>query len=875
MNTAEVLVFTGGELEYRTLTYFIPDALSEQVQVGAGVVVPLLSRQALGVVLSRDSLPTPDETLKPILAVLNQPLLSGVLLSLTEWLTRTQLCSPAEAVQTVLPSTVRYHLQSVFVLREPLPTLRSRNAQIVAETLRAMGGRATLEMLQKRLASAILRPGLNYLRQQQFVETFYELAPPPVLERGTVWVEVIADSEALEAFFTTHAQRATAQSALLTQLLLHPEGRRPERELLDETGVSVQALRALEARGLVRRVRIMGSGIFEGSGQWAGGSGENALTHPSPPSPEASGEGGSHTPLSHSVGEGQGVRANTPLSHSVGEGQGVRAETPLSHSVGEGQGVRVNLTPAQAEAVQTLRDAIQKGGYQPFLLYGVTGSGKTEVYLRASAEALRAGRTVLFLVPEIALTAQLSQRFRERFGESVAVLHSQLKPSERYAQWLRIYRGQAPIVVGARSALFAPLQNVGLIIVDEEHEPSYKQNHSPAYHARRLAEMRAREERATLLLGSATPAIETFHRAQQGELTLLNLPERIGGLPLPSIELIDLRGGRFQVITPPLLEAIRETVRSGRQVMLFLNRRGFSPILLCRECGHVPMCPNCSVALTYHKGAQNTLRCHHCGHQEGAPRQCPSCQGLSLLPFGIGTQRVEATLREKASDLRIARLDRDTVSGREGYLKILQGFRAGELDVLIGTQMIARGLDFPRVGLVGVISADTGLHLPDFRAGERTFHLLMQVAGRAGRHGQPGRALVQTYNPQHPAIAHAQRNDYLGFYQQELAVREMLLYPPFCRLVNLVAQHTNPTEAEGILNLLSQRLSEQVGTTLLQILGPTTAPLERVAGNYRYHMLLKFAPFVEPAESLNAVLNELTPRQRAMLTVDIDPIQLL
>ncbi len=845
------------------LSYAIPDTLAGQVQVGSGVVVPLQSRQVLGVVLSLHPQATPDESQKPILAVLNQPLLEGVLLHLSEWLVRTQLCSPAEAVQTILPASARYHIQAVYALCEPLPRLRSANAQRVADTLRALGGRATLGTLQRRVASVILRPGLEYLRQRGFVHTFYELAPPPTPVVETNWVEVIADSETLEAFFATQARRAPAQSRLLTELLLHPEGRRPERDLLAETGVSLQVLRGLEARGLVRRVKV---------------GGQENLTPPSPLSYEERGEiGGSPSPFTGEKGTGvEGSAENlTPPSPLSASREGGEPSSP-SPFTERGLGGEVKtLTPAQASAVQALRSAIQKGGYQAFLLYGVTGSGKTQVYLRASTEVLRTGRTILLLVPEIALTAQLSQRLRERFGESVAVLHSQLSPSERYAQWLRIYRGHAPIVVGARSALFAPLRNVGLIVVDEEHEPSYKQNNTPAYHARRLAEARAQEEGAILLLGSATPSIETFYRAQQGELHLLTLPERVGGLPLPSIELIDLRGGRFQVISQPLMEAILETVREGRQVILFLNRRGFSPILLCRECGHVPMCPNCSVSLTYHRGVENRLHCHHCGHSQNAPRVCPACEGLQILPFGIGTQRVEATLRERASDLRITRLDRDTVGGREGYLQILHKFRTGELDVLVGTQMIARGLDFPRVGLVGVISAETGLHLPDFRAGERTFHLMMQVAGRAGRQGQPGRALVQTYNPDHPAIALAQRHDYLGFYQMELATRELLLYPPFCRLVNLVSQHTNPREAEGLLNRLSELIAKQVGGALLQILGPTSAPLERVAGNYRYHLLLKYAPDAEPADLLGSVLSALSPRERAMLTVDIDPVQLL
>jgi primosomal protein N' (replication factor Y) len=533
------------------------------------------------------------------------------------------------------------------------------------------------------------------------------------------------------------------------------------------------------------------------------------------------------------------------------------------------------LTLAQQRAVDALRDALKQGRYQPFLLYGVTGSGKTEVYLRAAAECLRTGRGVLFLAPEIALTAQLTQAFRERFGASIAVLHSQLSPAERYAQWLRIKQGDAPIVIGARSAVFAPLPNVGLIIIDEEHETAYKQSTTPTYHARTLAEARAREANAILLLGSATPALETFHRAEMGRLRQLDLPERVGGATLPETQLIDLRGRPFQPISPELLDALRETLSAGNQAILFLNRRGFAPMLLCRECGYTPMCPSCSVSLVYHRGATPFLLCHHCGHRERPPTVCPQCGGLEVRPFGVGAQRVEATLRELLPDVRAARLDRDAFRRRGQYLQILSDFRAGALQVLIGTQMAARGLDFPRVTLVGVISADTGLYLPDFRASERVFQLLTQVIGRAGRREQRGRALIQTYNPDHPAVQCALRQDYEAFYVQELALRREAGYPPFVRLASIVSQHATAPAAEQPLQQLANALAPHIGGQLLQVLGPAPAPLERLQGQYRYHLLLKCAPDAEPAELLAPALATLTPDARARLRIDIDPMHLL
>ncbi|BCW96520.1 MAG: primosomal protein N' [Fimbriimonadales bacterium] len=533
------------------------------------------------------------------------------------------------------------------------------------------------------------------------------------------------------------------------------------------------------------------------------------------------------------------------------------------------------LTPAQQLAVNALRDALTQGAYQPFLLYGVTGSGKTEVYLRAAAECLRTGRSVLFLAPEIALTAQLTQAFRERFGMSVAVLHSQLSPAERYAQWLRIKQGDAPIVIGARSAVFAPLSNIGLIVIDEEHETAYKQSNAPPYHARMLAEARARDSNAVLLLGSATPALETYYRSEQGLLQRLELPERVGGATLPETQLIDLRGRPFQPISAELLDALQQTLAQGNQAILFLNRRGFAPLLLCRECGHTPMCPNCSVSLVYHRTATPFLLCHHCGHRERPPSVCPQCDGTHIRPFGVGAQRVEATLRERMPDVRLARLDRDTFQRREQYLQVLSDFRAGNLQVLIGTQMAARGLDFPRVTLVGVVSADTGLYLPDFRASERTFQLLTQVVGRAGRREQRGRALIQTYNPDHPAIQYALQQDYEAFYRHELALRREVGYPPFVRLASVLSMHASAPMAEQPLTRLADALAPHLGNELRQLLGPAPAPLERLGGQYRYHLLLKCAPDAEPAALLAPALQTLPLDQRTLLRIDIDPMHLL
>ena len=805
MTVAEVLLLTGGRLAYQTLSYAVSASFPNAPQPGAGVLVPLRGRLALGLVLrvyTLEAPPTQDYPLKPIESVLAQPLLDERLLGLMRLMERTLLCSPAQAAQTVLPTATRYRLRAAVELVASVPPLRSHAQRMTAEAILRHGGRVSLRTLKRELAAAIWQSGLRGLREKGCVRTVYDLAPPPPPPRTEPWVELDASPEALEAFFASDAARAPAQARLLLHLLEHPDGRLPRRTLLEATGASPATLRALESRGLVRQIAADAEPI--------------------------------------------------PL-----------AATPPT------------LTPAQQHAVDALRDALRQRVYQPFLLYGVTGSGKTEVYLRAAAECLRTGRGVLFLAPEIALTAQLTQAFRERFGAGIAVLHSQLSPAERYAQWLRIRRGDAPIVIGARSAVFAPLPNVGLIIIDEEHETAYKQSTVPTYHARTMAEARAREANAVLLLGSATPALETFHRAEQGNLRRVDLPERVGGATLPETRLIDLRGRPFQPISPELLDALRETLSADNQAILFINRRGFAPMLLCRECGYTPMCPNCSVSLVYHRGATPFLLCHHCGHRAHPPTVCPQCGGTAIRPFGVGAQRVEATLRELIPDVRVARLDRDAFQQRGQYLQILSDFRAGNLQVLIGTQMAARGLDFPRVTLVGVISADRGLYLPDFRASERVFQLLTQVIGRAGRREQRGRALIQTYNPDHPAVQCALRQDYEAFYRQELALRREVGYPPFVRLASVQSQHATPPLAEQPLQQLVDALAPHIGEQLLQVLGPAPAPLERLQGQYRYRLLLKCAPDAEPADLLAPALETLTPDARARLRIDIDPMHLL
>lgn len=526
-----------------------------------------------------------------------------------------------------------------------------------------------------------------------------------------------------------------------------------------------------------------------------------------------------------------------------------------------------NPTPDQAEAVR----AISEDSRGKFLLFGVTGSGKTEVYMRVIRDVIEAGRSALYLVPEIALAAQVISRLRSRFGDRVAVIHSGLSPGERLRQWRAVRTGTVQIALGARSAVFAPSQNLGVVIVDEEHESAFKEDGSPNHDARKVAEMRAERNACRLLLGSATPSVESFQRARQGKLRLISMPARVGAVSLPEVVVSDLREvfrtGKPSILGPDLFSALTETLRRGEQAILFLNRRAYAGSLLCRECGYVPFCPNCSVTFTFHKAARR-LRCHHCDAQERAPDVCPKCGSLRFRPLGIGTERVEEEVRHMLPRASVARLDRDVARKAGAVENIFRRLREGEINVLVGTQMVAKGLDFPGVTLVGVVTADTGLCLPDFRSTERTFQLLTQVCGRSGR-SQKGMAVIQTFQPDHPAVEFAAAHDYEAFFEREIAERRDALYPPFTRLVNVVASSED--------RLAAQRLSSQIADDLrrhvVRVLGPAPCPIERLKKRWRFHVLVKLDP--EDDVGVAALPQERLTDSRVRVTVDVDPVSLL
>ena len=537
------------------------------------------------------------------------------------------------------------------------------------------------------------------------------------------------------------------------------------------------------------------------------------------------------------------------------------------------------LTAEQAQATNAVDQAIDEKKAATFLLEGVTGSGKTEVYLQIIQHALAQGKSALMLVPEISLTPQIVRQFKARFGDQVALLHSALSDGERYDEWRRIEKGDAQVVVGARSAIFAPIKNLGVIIMDEEHETSYKQEDMPRYHARDVAQWRGQYHHCPIVLGSATPSLESRARAQKGVYQWLRLTKRINGKDLPHVQLVDMRqAGRYAPttdISQELATEIQKKLALNEQVVLMLNRRGYSSFLMCRECGEVIKCPNCDISLTYHKDT-NSLKCHYCGHEEPVPQVCPNCHSKAVRYFGTGTQRVEKELTELFPTARILRMDVDTTRRKGAHERILDEFGKHHADILLGTQMIAKGLDFPNVTLVGVLNADTSLGLPDFRASERTFQLLTQVSGRAGRAEKEGNVLIQTYNPDHYAIQYAQRQDYENFFGKEMQVRHQGGYPPYYYTIQITASARTEADAAQkmfqirgeIVNYLSQNAV---------ILGPTPQSIMRINNRYYYQLVIKYKNEPQLENYLQNLLltSQKEERNGLQIVIDRDPMNFI
>ncbi|MCS6777341.1 MAG: primosomal protein N' [Chloroherpetonaceae bacterium] len=800
-------------------SYRVPEELRNTLQAGTCVRLPFAGREALGYVLARRRIPLSDplcRKLKPVHAILpdavsiNEEQIRTVL-----WMSERYVCDLLSAMRCVAPAVLSNRLQTVVRLQNP--DLRGEDAgdsmarAHLIETLRALGGSADLETLRATARlSGFSSAYADLVRAGLFVEAKQVVRPRATGKK----VRVYALGPAANTL-TGLGRQSPQQQRILDLLVEHTRqghGGLTREELLARTGASAASLRGLVERGVV---------VCEERTVW---------------------------------------RAPTSIS---------------AHRT-----VPPELTAEQRQATAILRQCIESRSTQTVLLFGVTASGKTEVYLNAIEAVLQQGRTAMVLVPEIALTTQVVDVFVGRFGEQVAVLHSKLSEGERHDEWRRMQDGQARIVVGARSAVFAPLDRLGLIVVDEEHEASYKQENNPRYNAKDLAAERARLSGATLVLGSATPSIETYYascpEAGDSRIRRIEMRQRIGNRPLPDVHVVDLRAEfrkRPALFSTRLVEAMHARLRCGQQIILFLNRRGYAQFVLCRDCGWVARCPHCAVSLAFH-AYDRTLKCHHCEHVERAPMVCPDCGGTRVKAFGIGTEKVEEEVAKIFPEARVARMDRDTTARKGAHGRLMREFREGRARILIGTQMVAKGLDFPNVTLVGVVSADTAINLPDFRAAERTFQLLTQVAGRAGRGESPGEVIIQTFSPDHYAVQAAVHQDYAMFYRTEIQFRQELRYPPFSRFANLVCTDLEEARASGRAQRLAYNL-RQVAPDSVEIIGPAPAPLVRLKNQYRHHVALR-APVDAPISGIiREALQQMPPEERRGVSVDIDPLSMI
>ncbi len=809
----------------RPFTYRIPPQLSSKLSIGTRVLVPFGRQKVAGDVIGFTS-EAPPAQLKDILGVLvDTPVFDEGQLELSRWVAERYCCSLREALRCVTPpGSARSRVVTAVLTDKGQQAAAGeelagapRQAQLLG-LLQAAGGEMDLD----NLVQAVWQAGSASVSRSAVVSAVRSLEKKELLTRNARLgpptarqrMQLVAELADVEQNWGQVLEELARRAPRQAEVIEELLEARDSRPV---AGLPRGAVMALAEKGLVR------------------------------------------------VTEQRMQR------------------TPDEPGLGNTDKDPLVPTPAQSKSLQRIHTALAAGRHEALLLHGGTASGKTDVYLQAIEAAVARQRSAIVLVPEIALTPQMVGRFRARFADRLALLHSALSSGERYDEWDRIRRGDADIVIGARSAIFAPCRNLGVIVVDEEHERAYKQESAPRYLATAVAAERARRSNAVLLMGSATPSVEAYYRAVSADdsLSLMTLPERIEDRPLPRVEIIDLRSetlmGKGGTFSQMMLEAIQDRVARGEQVILFLNRRGFSTFVMCRECGHALRCPDCGVSLIYHHGSR-TVRCHHCDYHLPVPDLCPNCQGYDIGFHGLGTERVADQVEREFEHAVVARMDRDTVRRKGAHGQILRSFARGEANILVGTQMIAKGLDLPNVTLVGVLNADVGLYHPDFRAAEHTFQLLTQVAGRAGRADKPGEVLVQTYNPEHYAIVNAQHHDYLSFYEREIVARRQNLYPPFVELANVVFSGADESEALGVARQAAVCLQE-MGVFFkqgdVQFLGPAPAPLHKLRGRYRYQMLLKAADMPGLHHTVHQLMEALGDTGSTQMICDIEPVDMM
>ena len=808
MRYAEVSV-NSPAAQRRTFSYTVPPGLN--IAVGQAVWVPFGEKVLQGMVIELTDYPAVEETREISGTIDPDPLLSPARVAVARWLSERYLSPLFDAVSPMLPPG--FERRTVTLIS---PTDHEYDDASLTQVQRhvlklARRGRVSLNTLERALGKKNTGTAVAQLVRRGLVTRSYELEKVRVKPKTEIHVSLTVNTDEARQEAARLRGKSAGRQANLLEFLVHQDESISISEVRQHTGCDRSVANALAKKGLIEIQQVE-------------------------------------------------VRQQ-PFAH-----QGITRTQPL------------HLTPDQAAAFHTIRSSLsEKDGIAPqvFLLHGVTGSGKTEIYLQALAETVRLGKRGIVLVPEISLTPQTIERFASRFPDRVAVLHSRLSLREQFDEWQSIRDGEFDVVIGPRSAIFAPQPELGLIVIDEEHEWTYKQQEqSPRYHARDVALKLAELTGSVVILGSATPDIETYYHTQQGNYHLLRLPERIApgrDTSLPPTEVVDLREelkrGNRSIFSASLSEAVETILANREQAILFLNRRGAATSVQCRDCGYVLTCRRCDTTLSYHL-AEDLLLCHQCNQRSPVPQTCPRCDSRRIRYLGLGTQKLEQEVRQAFPGARLLRWDSDVTHGKNSHQIILDRFRNHEADILIGTQMVAKGLDLPRVTLVGVISADNGLNLPDFRAGERTFQLLCQVAGRAGRGALGGRVIIQTYAPEHYAIQMAARYDYAHFYEREIAYRRQLHYPPFMRLAGLTYTHANDAACQRAAERMKQRIIEErdsQGIADLSLIGPAPAFIHRRRGRYRWQLTLR-------GTDPSVVLSRMSIPQG--WTVDIDPVGL-
>ena len=834
------------------LTYRVPDGLVTPLP-GARVLVPLGTRTVTGCVVSRGA--TGDRNLKDLIDVLDaEPFLPRDVLELALWVAEYYACGPGEAVAAAMPPYAwlesERRVQITDLGRGQIQDGGTNGMRGVV--LRALGAGKSIRV-ETLVGASGRRPGSS--RGRRTGQGGVHALVTTLAKEGLVTITQPLRGRAA-AFKTVPVAALTAQGLDLAGLLSRiPSPEPPETQ--QAAGTSHVPHLGIRQREVIDLLRGCPNGL--------------EVT-------ELGSRGMSSETLARLARRGlvalQRKRVERDPFAIPAETIGSRPSDP-TRGAGNGRADLV-LTPEQDDVLRRLRTMAADRTFRVALLHGVTGSGKTEIYVRLAGVVHRTGRTTLVLVPEIALTPAVTAAFRHAFGDRVAIQHSGLADGERHDQWHRVRRGEVDVVVGTRSAVFAPLGALGLIVVDEEHDGSYKQEESPRYNARDVAVMRGKRADALVVLGSATPSMESYQNALVGRYEPIRLTRRVFDRPLASVQIVDMREefathGPDVVLSERLRSAVADRVERGEQSLVLLNRRGFAVAVFCRQCASTLECPNCSVSLTVHR-AERRARCHYCNYAAAQPDTCPRCAGPYLEQLGFGTERVEAEIRRYFPGIRVARLDRDTARKRGGARALLERFACGQVDVLVGTQMIAKGHDFPRVTLVGVISADVGLALADFRAAERTFQLLTQVAGRAGRGEQPGQAIIQTLYPTHYSIQYACRQDYAPFFEEELRFRRGMRYPPLISLVNALVRAPSFEAAMNDAADLAARLRS--AARAFRVLGPAPAPLGRLRGEHRAQLFLKGTSRAAMREALKAALAA-QPELRRRVTIDVDPLSVL